>query len=329
MDMYDEPNPDRFDQGGFRRSSARRSVAALLRSLAGGSRRRRLQQLVWEPHPGIGRIGAGPAFRSDALSQELDRDPLLRACRFGVERGSRAGRANRYFRALLGAARAAAQMLDDRMRLARQDGGEAARADSRSRPLPSAVRPAGRRRACGWRRLDRVSPRSAADLRHFPGWAVQRARLQRRATRGQSQSERDAGLLPALRPFGRRPRQDPSPAGGRPYRRAARAIGHLSDRGKIHVRLRRRAPVPDGDRLQGAAANDRPAHFRRCAVPAGQEHPGGIRSRAQRFARRRARGDRGRRPPSERSRIARRAHPLAPERRPLRRDRRARRAACG
>ena len=44
--------------------------------------------------------------------------------------------------------------------------------------------------------------------------------------------------------------------------------------------------------------DDRPPHFRRRAVPAGKGDPGRIRSCAECPARRRARGDRGRRPPS-------------------------------
>ena len=120
MDMYDEPDPDRFDQA-VRPSSAWRSLAALLRSLAGGSRRRCFQQLVRQYHPGIGRIGAGSTFRPNPLSQELDRDPLFRACRFGAERRSRTGRANLDFRSLLGAARAASQMPAARVRLDRED----------------------------------------------------------------------------------------------------------------------------------------------------------------------------------------------------------------
>ena len=78
-----------------------------------------------------------------------------------------------------------------------------------------------------------------------------------------------------------------------------RALGHLSDRRAIHVRFRRRAAGADVDRVQGAAESDRPADFRRRPVPAGKVDPGRIRSCAQRPARRRARGDRRRRPPSE------------------------------
>src|ERR1700722_7068015 len=120
-------------------------MAALLRSLAGGSRRCCLQQLVWEPHFGVGRIGAGPAFRPHALSQELDRDPLRWACRFGAERRSRPSRANPYFRALVGAARPVDQKSATGVRFARQDGAQAARVVARSGRRRSPPAPPPRR----------------------------------------------------------------------------------------------------------------------------------------------------------------------------------------
>ena len=139
MDMYDEPNPDRFDAGGSGGpplGEAWRRCCDRLRAEVGDA--------VFNSWFGsltleVGRIGAGPAFRSDALSQKLDRNPLLRACRFGAERRSWAGRANPYFRALVGAARAAAQMRADRLRLARRR-----RRPSRSSP-PLDRAPAERR----------------------------------------------------------------------------------------------------------------------------------------------------------------------------------------
>ena len=133
MDMYDEPNPDRFDHGGSGGppfGEAWRRCCDRLRAEVGDA--------VFNSWFGsltleVGRIGAGPAFRSDTLSQELDRDPLRRTCRFGAERRSRTGRANPYFRALVGGARAIDQRSAARLRLARQDGGQAAGALGRSR----------------------------------------------------------------------------------------------------------------------------------------------------------------------------------------------------
>ena len=224
----------------------------------------------------------------------------------------RPGGANPHFRALLRAPRAGGQKSAGRMRRLRPGRRPGRPSRAAIGPQPNAARPAERRRACVRRRSDRLSPRSAVDLRDLSGRAVERTRLSRRASAWPSVTGAGLrGLLPALRPFGGRSRQDPSPAGGRAYRREPRPLGHLSDRREIHVRVRRRAPVPDVDRLQGAAENDRPPHFRRRAVPAGKGDPGRIRSCAECPARRRARGDRGRRPPSERSGIARRARALA------------------
>ena len=74
-----------------------------------------------------------------------------------------------------------------------------------------------------------------------------------------------------------------------------RAQGAVSHRGKIHVRLRRRAEDPDGARLQGSAARHRRARDRRSAVPAGQVDAGRVLSHAERADRRRpSGGDRGR-----------------------------------
>ena len=95
-------------------------------------------------------------------------------------------------------------------------------------------------------------------------------------------------VLPAVHPLGGRPRQDPPFAGGGAHRRRAGPLGDLSDGRKVHVRLRRRPSGADLDRLQGAPEGDRSPDFRRCAVPAGEDHPGGIRTCAERAARRRA-----------------------------------------
>ena len=276
-------------------------MATLLRAAARGGWRRCLQQLVRAPHPGVGCGRAGPPFRPDALPQELDRYALRRAYCGGAERRSRPGRTNPHFRALVCAARGAGQSPADRVCASCETRDAIA---GPARPMRPACSPRDRPNASfadGRRALDRVSPRSPADLRHFSSRAVKSARLFRRAARRRPRQLWEAGLLSALSAFCGRPRQDPSVAGGRAYRRSTRALGHLPDRRAIHVRIRRRAAGANFDRVQGAAESDRLVDFRRRPVPPRKVDPGRVRSRAQRSARRRARGDRGRRPSAERS----------------------------
>ena len=203
-----------------RRSPARRGVAALLRAAARGIGRRRLQQLVRSSRSGIGCVWAGPPFRSDALSEELDRHPLRRATRGGAERRSRPRCAHLHFRALLCASRGAGQMRAE-------DCAHPAKTTAQSRTRPAACPPGGRRAPA----RTPASPTSGDPLIGSP--------LDRRLTFATFQVGRSnqlafsaaqrvadpngggyAGLLPALRSFGRRSRQDPSLAGGCAYRRS-------------------------------------------------------------------------------------------------------------
>ena len=107
-----------------------------------------------------------------------------------------------------------------------------------------------------------------------------------------------------------------------------RAQGALSHRGKIHVRLRRRAEDPDGACLQGRAARHRRARDRRPAVPAGQVDAGRVLPHAERADRcRPPGGDRGR-PAAVGSGKPRRSRALAACRRPRGRDGLARRGTA-
>ncbi len=105
---------------------------------------------------------------------------------------------------------------------------EAANGTIRAGVAPRA-RPAGI--ATSQRRLGRLAPRSPSYVLDLSGRAVQPTGVlscatRRRATRRRS----DDVVLPALRPFGRRARQDPPAAGGCAYRGEPRPLRHLSDR---------------------------------------------------------------------------------------------------
>ena len=146
----------------------------MLRPPAGGSRRRYLQQLVRAPGFGVGWGRAGSTFRSDALPEELDRHALCRADLGGAQRRVRPGGANSHLRARLHFRRAGQEFAGPMRRL-RQGGVQIVR--SGRRPGSSRTAPS-RPDVCGARvrrRFDRLSPRSAVDLRDFPGWAVERS----------------------------------------------------------------------------------------------------------------------------------------------------------
>ena len=122
MDMYDEPNPDRFDAGGFGGpplGEAWRRCCDRLRAEVGDA-----VFNSWFGSLTLEAVGSGQARLSvpTRFLKSWIVNPLLRARRFGAERRSWAGRASRYFRALLGALRRA-QMRGDRLRFAPEDGG--------------------------------------------------------------------------------------------------------------------------------------------------------------------------------------------------------------
>ena len=176
----------------------------------------------------------------------------------------------------------------------------------------------------------RLAGRSALYLRDLLRRRRQPPRLCRGARRRRDPVRQAHPVQSALHPRRRRPRQDPSP----PCHHARRAPGRsgpqgcLPDRRAFHVPLRRRAPQPDRDPLQGEPARDRPAAHRRHAVPPGQVGAAGVLPHAQRADRRRPAGGGRRRPSAGGARNARRARPFAAQGRRRLRDRRARRRAA-
>ena len=127
--------------------------------------------------------------------------------------------------------------------------------DRRDIKLASDIRARGRADLRRARRARRLPARSAPDLRDLRGRPIQHAGARRRQAGGAGPARRRGDVQSALHPCRRRARQDAPAAVDRLGRqRRGRTQGALSDRGKVHVRLRRRAAGAERARVQGGAA---------------------------------------------------------------------------
>ena len=304
--------PIRRRFGRRRRTATDAILAPVLRTAAGGARRRHLQQLVRSDRARSGGRRPGAALRADPLPQELDRHPLSRPHHRRARRRIRRARPHSRGRPIVGPRepQLAAAAVCPLPAAAEAPAVPPAPRRSGRAGRPARAGPSGAGRGRG--RPGRLAARPPADVLDLPGRTLQPAGVHGRAARRREPRRPGLVVLPAVHPFGGRPRQDPPVAGGGAHRRGAGPVGDLSDGREVHVRFRRGAAGADLDRLQGAAARDRSADLRRRAISAGQVDPGRVRARAERPARRRARGHRRGRPAAERSRGARRARALAP-----------------
>ncbi len=268
-----------------RRSAARAVLATLQRAAARRARRRHFQQLVRTNRARVRGRRSSPPLRADALPQKLDRHALPGPDHGRARLRIRRARPHPGCGPVVGSSGFPAVRSGDLPDAAAPARG--ARPERRRAALARRApgdRPSGAVRL--GRRAGRLAARSPADLLDLPGRAFQPAGVHGRQTPRREPRRPRLVVLPAVHPFGGRPRQDPPFAGGGAHRGRSGALGDLSDGREVHVRLRRRPSGADLDRLQGAAASDRSPDLRRCAVPAGQDDPGGIRTRAECAARR-------------------------------------------